>query len=429
MLRTRLLQTTKRTYSKFSFTSNEPQRHVFEQEKLTPEQNRAAIPTKPTFDSIPRRHLEIINPEDVSDLVTELTQDDVLVTVLSKQKYLYGDKNHIVYDKQGARSVQLPFANVGLSWVNLFNKQVGKLDELKDEQTIYSSLPKSIVKKLDNVDTSDIKKVFEITNAKENSQMKVGGKLTPMELLNCITIERLTLYLLDKPINLSDLITYVDETSNYCTTKELTIILSKMFDALANSDKTAESNFVKFIIKCIDTQFESIKPLASSQLDQLVHILAKAGHIPQALTILRQLVESKKCPSEQTLNEILAHFKDSNQTDIIQQLGFLKSVFFATKLTGNKFELLLRSVQDIHDLNKLLVLAQSYPDIIEQYQTNLLSTLLAVNKQYPDHERRLQLTQFIRNLKNKGVKLNGKFIEVSKHEYVNLGDNINGNNL
>ncbi|RLV96475.1 hypothetical protein JA1_000010 [Spathaspora sp. JA1] len=422
MLRTRLVTTTRR-YSNFSFLSNE-QLHIFEQEKLTPEQNKAAIPKKPSFDSIPKRHYEIINPEDVCDLVTQLTSDDILVGVLSKEKYLYGDKKHSVYSKKGEKvGVQLPFANIAISWRKLFNQQIVKLDNLEmSDRQIFPAVSKVMAQQLEGISTSDIPRVFHLTRAKENSDKKLKGELTPHELLNCITIEKLTLFLLERKVNVGYLISYLGENLQYCTSKEITTILSKLIDVVQPQEL-----LVDLVVKCIETQFESVKQLSSVKLDQLAYLLAQTNHPTQALKILKQLVENnKKCPTDKTLNEMLNQFK--NQTQPQLQLHFLKSVFFTTKLTNLKFEILLKSISDIHDLNKLLTLAKEYPDILEQNQLKLLSLLLKFTEDCSVSDRRLYLTQFIRNLQQK-FKVNSEFSELAKQEYIKLNDHVNTKSL
>ena len=60
----------KRSRSPFLFLPNET-KHIFDEEKLTPEENKAAIPLKPNYDNLEKIHHEVINPEEVSDLVVK----------------------------------------------------------------------------------------------------------------------------------------------------------------------------------------------------------------------------------------------------------------------------------------------------------------------------------------------------------------------
>ena len=78
----------------FLFLPNET-KHIFDEEKLTPEENKAAIPLKPNYDNLEKIHHEVINPEEVSDLVVKFNSNDILASILSKDGYLFGDK--IIY--------------------------------------------------------------------------------------------------------------------------------------------------------------------------------------------------------------------------------------------------------------------------------------------------------------------------------------------
>lgn len=125
MLTKRLIRQLPRKYSTILFTPNE-NKHIFESEKLSPRENYDAVPNKPDFSTIDKVHHEIVNPEDVADLVTKLNTNDVLISILSKCKHLYGDKDYIIRNVNGLNEspVVFPYSSILLSWKEVYNKQI-----------------------------------------------------------------------------------------------------------------------------------------------------------------------------------------------------------------------------------------------------------------------------------------------------------------
>ena len=114
----------------------------------------------------------MINPEEVSDLVVKFNLNDILVSILSKDGYLFGDKNYLLTGTN--KPTRFKATSILNSWCRIFNNQIKELKEISPMQfwdpVVSPQISKAIEEYGDNFE-----KLFQETRALKNSKLKSTG--------------------------------------------------------------------------------------------------------------------------------------------------------------------------------------------------------------------------------------------------------------
>lgn len=436
------------------YLPNDNSKYIFPQEKLTPEENQAAIPPRPTFDDISKKVFDIPNPEDVADLVTRLNKTDILISRFSKSRRLFNNSHTVVIknkegdDKVVIREVVFPYLNVANSWTRLFNAQIKPLKDVEATKAGFGvSITKTLKAKLDSVyeKSNDIGEFFREVNALENSRLVLKGKVNPVELAGLITIDNATIYLLNRGdilddfIELMQLITFIQSNVSMFTNKGLSDVLEKLARVVYN-DSTRESDLHvlnDFLKGLIETQRDvSIAKLHPVTLDKLAYILIKEGDLASGFELLKIMIdEMSECPSEKTLAVIFNEYNQQHSgksiEEMIRELCFLKPAIFHKGVDVNSFPVLLKIVRDLRDFQKLIDLVGDNKVVLDTFQLDIFKRFKQFQDQFSVDEydsrqtRRLYLTQLIRVFQRKRINLNEETIKHLKNEFTLLKDPVN----
>lgn len=430
------------------FISNE-QRYIFDSEKLTPEENDAAIPVKPSTIDVPKEYHYIINPEDVCDLTINPKHKDTLLSILAKNAPIMGDANYKFILKDGTKSVvNTHFANLACSWMDIFNKQIKPLQDLTKSNKITftnTTLDAKIVSKLEGIELTNhdqLRAFYQSLDAFRNSESKSEGLLTRAELTELITVEYLSLYLInsdlvnEKSENFTQLLSFIIENIQYFSSSNIKDIFVSLIDNIYQSSLHTSASklqaFAEFVAYLDANPTFEILELDGAQLDKLVFLLALSGNSQLGKICLTNMVLKKGlAPSSDTFDSFLASYDNVDREQIIREFSDLKSVFFHRQLPPTVFAILMKTINNITDFEQFIDLVESKDHdnkLFTQHQFDLFQKLTSIQQTSNSSklEKLVEITQLIyRIVTSKDIKLNSHTIQHLGDAYLEVGNTAN----
>ncbi|KAK6458308.1 uncharacterized protein RJT20DRAFT_126311 [Scheffersomyces xylosifermentans] len=444
--------------SPLSFIPNED-KHRFEGEKLSPEENAAAIPDRPQLEPVQKYHHTIINPEDVADLVTKANINDALITVLSKDATFLGNLAHKIVNIDSSKepeAAKLRFANIGFRWIEIFNKQIEPLADVPKSSGVLSFQNKSVKEKISgkysqalsnedfNLYTPENLSAFYISlRAFKHSERRLQGLLSPSELSYTIFFENVTLFLIDtKEVkesaeNFEVLISFLEENSRFCTSQNLKEILIHLIDNLYESKlpsiQPKLASFNNFLnsqeVQLANTEYFGLEP---ATLDKLAFLMAVSDNTSKTLQILSILIKKRRvCPSTDTLNTFLSSYQRTHATQdkasFLRNMTTIKSALFHRSLSSVAFKVILdNAVEDILDLQhflRLIIQGDKSTQLLTKFQFELFSKLEHIQSSLNTSplESSLQYTQLVTQLIENDVTFNDQTLDLLREKYTSFG--------
>lgn len=375
------------------FTPNET-KHIFDEEKLTREENYLAVPSKPDFSNIQKRFEHIINPEEVADLVTKLNTNDVLIASLSKNQCLYGDKSYVLKSIKNnglTTPTRFPYATIMSSWKSLFNQQIKQLQDLepKKADVMLKSTEYHRVYR-DNKLTP--RQFFEQSKAFENSRKLNSGKFQLSELHGLFTVEKASDVVLDCTETQTEFVQFVQFIKAHLlefTFEGLKNLLTRVSakslalggaNGNTNSDSSCGESEVSDIFKVVHGHFpQLIQSLTGRTLDNLARVTADMD-LELSQSILKELLDRGYCPEVDTIEAFLNRYLIQNLDKIeSRDLFFLKSVLFHRAPSPILIEAVLASITNINELTKFIMLLKKFPNVLAEQQLVLYEKLEEFN--------------------------------------------------
>ncbi|KAK6464580.1 hypothetical protein DFJ63DRAFT_311881 [Scheffersomyces coipomensis] len=456
----------RRTYSSnpLSFIPNED-RHIFDGEKLTAEQNEAAIPDRPIFEDVERINFNIANPEEIADIISYPDENDFLITVLAKEGSFLGNPNKkfVVKDStQGSVDLKFRFANIASSWIEVFNNTIIPLTDLPESSSLQSfgkrdtftniaAKKENFVKIYPDLYTeSKLREFFKYLRAFENSEKTLQGLFSPAELLNTITFEDTCVYLLHEEEVLNNdekfsiVLKFFEDHSEFSSISNFKSILSYLVNYFDKSDIIEKQNqisaFASFL-RATFPNFDVIKDLDVVVLDKLALILSRANELQYANQILSVIVQSKQCcPSQDTLDSYLSSYERSIPQDkeqFLKDITSLKPAFFHKSLSDISFKVLLNNAvgdaKDLHQFLNLVDNAENASTLYSKCHYDLFSKLksIHVNSEHTSNIiKGLNYSLLFKRLQEKeSVNIDDQTKILLSNEYKILGMDENANAL
>ena len=431
------------TRTPFLFVPNE-EKFLFESEKLTPEQNKAAIPKKPNYDHLLTYHYEIRNPNDVADLILKLDFKDIFLTSLAKDSPILGDSTYKFVSKDPSKTpepIMLHFTAITCKWAEVFNEKIHGLSSIPEQDASLNYENKNLIEQIskglqnykeitgeNNLLTSDnLKKAFKFLKAFENSGKKVTGISTQSELSPVITFEAISSYLLnsDDVKNNAEsfdiFLSFIEENIQLFTLESLkqflVLLINNLHESKLSTIQLKLNTFTKFMDNTIFEIYPSItSELNPIHLDKLSYLYTMTSNIPKANEILSILVQNYKLsPSKETFNSFLTGYdrflnnsEGTNQLirkeTVLRDLSNLKPAFFHEGLSKTSFNFLLNnSVSDVHDLEKflkLVLLGDNGEILLSKFSKEIIRKIQSIQSKSDCsvNAKSLQLSQLIRLL-------------------------------
>lgn len=454
----------------FLFVPNE-EKYQFESEKLTPEENRAAIPNRPKYDDLPKYHHEIASPESIADLFLKFEFKDILLTSLAKDSPVLGDHSYKLISKNDSipsKEVNLHFTATSCKWAEVFNDQIHSLSNLPEQDASLTYENKNLMEQIgtgiekfkeltgDN-DLSTLEsfhKAFTYLRAFQNSERTVTGVSTQSDTTPLITFEAVSSYLLNsKDIsenaeNFDVFLGFIKKNIQLFTHENLkqflVLLINNLHESKLSTIQMKLNSFAKFMEVIFEIYPSITSELNPIYLDKLSYLYTMTANIPKANEILSSLIQNYKLsPSKESINSFLAEYEknlnskgevdlQTRKESIFRDLSSLKPVFFHKGLNSISFNLLLNnSVLNIIDLEKFLSLASlsaKGKSLLSKFSYEIIRKLQSIQSTTDEsmNEKSLQLTQLIKSLIiDNNVKLTEEGLRLIEKLYSELEQTSN----
>lgn len=431
--------------------------HRFESEKLTEEENLAAIPKRPNFDGLPKYHHEILSPEDTADLVIRPDVNDILTSTFSQNAVFTGDPNYKVTPANAnlqETTLSLHFAVAVIEWIRLFNTQIVTLKSLPSTvnklQHINEAKVDAIKAKLNSINVEELKSVEVLDKFYTSFEIYRKGDIMRKTRADTINIENISSILLTSELIQSDselfdiTLRYLGLKLTYFSNENLQQFTEKLINHLHGENITSGmkvQSFNNFMSKVFEIHPRLKTELHVSQLDKLAYLFTLANNIEDSKSLLQLLVTNYKvAPSKETFNlfltkytESLKNFQGLIKSKVLKDLHQLKPVFFHNGLDSFSLKFLLEEIiEHVYDLDHLMRLIENKENssifLLSEFAEMLMQRLQVIQStsEDPNTTKALQLTQLISKLvKDNGVKLDKKSLELAQQMYKDLGDTSN----
>lgn len=438
------------------FIPNEDVYH-FEGERLTPEQNKAAIPKRPRFDDVPKIHHDMLSPEYVADLVVNPRAKDVIVTSLATNSPFSGESSYKVVPKDAKQSpatVNLLFSDISRKYAEVFQEQIIQLQALPQKSplpTLSNSVANMIhdeiqnyqqAKKVENIFTIETLTDFcEASKAFENTRKLSSGETDVSSVNSSMTLENFCIY---NVMNLSvsqgqefrNLMTFINENISLLTVQGLRRLVETLIDKLSTESRSEIIDVSCTLI--LDEMFNNYSSmlyhLDPTHLDRLAGILAIHGNIKHSLDILTALIETRKlAPSSTSTVEFLRAYVGANENvdpaQFIRDTTVLKSVFFSRKVTIQEAEIILdhgiRNTFEVENFVRLL--SQDSNNLLLALGNQIISKMAKLQEYGEDSNilKTTRLVQLFNALKSKGFVQDSNTKTILSKAFTSTKDRIN----
>lgn len=412
--------------------------YTFEGERLTPEQNKEAIPQRPRFDSLPKVYHEMLSPEYIADLVVRPAFNDVLITALAKDSPFCGNTRYKVVPKDSQSSpnnVNLLFSEVSRKYIEVFNNQITKLKPFPQDHmlpTLSNAVSKNIEHEITNYKQKNgIESIFsqdtlsdiaESLNLFENSRKVSTGEVDTSHNLSMITLEDFCIYNV-KQIHqtaaeeFSVFLDFIKQHISLFTVngirRLLETLLSQNLWNLDNNKILDQCN--SFIIHEIFANYSNmVYQLSPAYLDKMAGLLATGENLEYSKRILKTFIEARKfAPSEATVQLYLQRCsgKATTPEQFIRDAHILKPVFFMNPISLEVGQMILtngiRNVVELENFVRLLSNDMN-SDTLKQLGDVIIKRMVNILEDVPESNstKTIKLVQVIKALTAKECKLN-----------------------
>lgn len=265
-----------------------------------------------------------------------------------------------------------------------------------------------------------------------------------------INIENISSILLTSELIQSDselfdiTLRYLGLKLTYFSNENLQQFTEKLINHLHGENITSGmkiQSFNNFMSKVFEIHPRLKTELHVSQLDKLAYLFTLANNIEDSKSLLQLLVTNYKvAPSKETFNlfltkytESLKDFQGLIKSKVLKDLHQLKPVFFHNGLDSFSLKFLLEEIiEHVYDLDHLMRLIENKENssifLLSEFAEMLMQRLQVIQStsEDPNTTKALQLTQLISKLvKDNGVKLDKKSLELAQQMYKDLGDTSN----
>lgn len=415
------------TKHSFLFVPNDD-RFKFESERLTPEENRAAIPQRPNFDHLPKYHHEIPRPENVADFLSRPQFNDFFTTILAKNAPFTGNSNHKMVIMNGEDSViNFYYTLTAAQWFEALNNEILELREIEDEVESLSFFNKDTHARTDALVSTrrrELKcELFTRQGLGELFDTLLKGPSIGYGLQS-LSFGALANYFLhseecvESSHNLVQLLAFIDQNIHEVTAASTKTFVTKLVDVVYHthvSDIRAKlDGLLNF---CNNPTIQTVlKEVDSATLDRLAYLHTMSSSFDEARAMLHILVQERKvAPSVETFDFFLSSYlkhvspmalNPQLHTKVLRELKPLKPALFHRGVTPAYAKRILDEiVKTEFDLQQFinLVLSRSSDEVLSRICKDIVLKAIQLAKDQPLAVRSLKVSNLIERLKASGT--------------------------
>lgn len=380
-----------------------------------PEQqvNESDIPSRPDVSLVSPLYTDMINPKDVQNIFLRPTFEDVVVTCLSKDSYLFGDSSYALKSKSSVSLSKFLFAQLTTEWVDHINDRIYTLSEVLGDgpSLTYGS----------NIREEAIRKQFDPLVLQNYERLDAFCKTFFEEHFGTkVSLENIVQFLLS---NLKSVQEYqlvmkflANNTPiiNSSTSQEfISIIVDDLLRSITAEKVDAFSLFLTEHL--IEFQPDVLNELSPKTLNDLAYVTSASSDLSTAGKTMELLVKRHKMsPLKATFDLFMSRYCKLAQSQkftkdqVLNDLADLKIVFFHRGLDANTFKLLLNTVVDnVHDLAHCITLTQTKSShLLSEFSQEILQKLHTIQKNslFPKLTKAIQVTQIVKTLAQSGAE-------------------------
>lgn len=416
-------------FNSFSFTPNS-EIYNFESQERLHEHNDAAVPSKPDVSLVSPLYTEMVNPKDVLDLFFRPTFENVAVTCLAKDSYLFGDSSYSLKSKSSVSQSKFLFAQLTTEWLDQINSQIYPLTEIGSDElhlTYNSSAREEAIREqfvplvLHNYESLD---AFYETFLSENRDKDVSLENVTQFLLS--EIESAQQYLL--------VMKYLANNThriNSLTSKDfIAAILDDLLRSMSVEKVDGFSLFLsEHLIKFHPNVLHELSPKTLNDLAYVTSASSDLSIATQTMTLLAQL--HQKAPLKATFDLFMSRYcklaqgQKFTKDQVLENLASLKVIFFHRGLDANALKLFLStSVDNVFDLWHCISLTQaSSPELLSEFAPHILRKLHAIQDEAQSSKliKAVQVAQLAKTLSQNGVKGDTEINLILDESFTKLG--------
>jgi hypothetical protein len=412
----------------------ESERFVFDSEKLSDAENRAAIPSRPPPPADARtQYYDILPPTAVADAVVRPDFGDILATSLAHMR-AFGDPALKMVPRSGAhaRVQHLHFEARAHKWITEFGKLVYPLKPLEAlEAPAASALPRRIeshiAARLEEdalavLAADDFDAIFGAFDVFRNHQRR--HLLHQSELANVVSFDQLALFLLDRHLGgdvaaLVALLTFIERNLALCLYEDGVRPMTEL--AIARLSRQAHDLLVLDTFDRFYDEAAKLFPKIASDLllalmDQLARLSFELTNARRGLRIAKAMVRRHStAPSRETYDALVqwvlweaaaAETRLQRRAAILRYLSDFKPLVFHWGATEASVGLLLDTVSTSFELDHLVRFVERTPQLLQRVHPQLLQCLASVQPAAAATVRdELEAAQLVRRLRDNGVEM------------------------
>lgn len=367
----------------------------FPSEKLTEEENRAAIPKKPELNDANKIMKEIISPEYVADLYTKYDFNDVFVSSLAKNGTLAAGGKVIPTRDVEPHEVELLYTKFAVKWIEIFNKKTEPLNVVPTDKKFeftHSVKQELLLSKFSDFEVVDIAgfynslKVFSNGSLEEQAQKKTDMKDITIFLLNhefCSTEE-----------NFDKLLAYVSSIAQHFSADGIAQVVEEIISTLDKENPEFGSpkvkNFVKFVEQAVYPLFPRVNnELDPVDLDKFIQLASLALDSGLAIKLMKVLISHHKfAPTHKSFKIFLSSYEKEldfslsvgeQKIKVLRELYPLKQILFSYELDNQLLDFIVDyTVETSADLHQFIRFVESQPNKLELLSQHVLQLLQAL---------------------------------------------------
>lgn len=410
----------------------ESERFVFDSEKLSDAENRAAIPSRPPPPADARtQYYDIPPPTAVADAVVRPDFGDIFATSLA-HKRAFGDPALKMVPRSGAdaRVQHLHFEARAHKWITEFDKLVYPLKPLEALAAPAPALPRRIVAhiaaRLEDdalavLAADDFDAIFGAFDVFRNHQRR--HLLHQSELANAVSFDHLALFLLDRHLGgdvaaLVALLTFIERNLALCLYEDGVRPMTELAIARLSHhahDLLVLDTFDRFFDEAAKLFPKIASDLPLALMDQLARLSFELTNARRGLRIAKAMVRRHStAPSRATYDALVqwvlweaaaADTRLQRRAAILRYLSDFKPLVFHWGATEASVSLLLDTVSTPFELDHLVRFVERTPQLLQRVHPQLLQCLANVQPAAATVRDELEAAQLVRRLRDNGVEM------------------------
>ncbi|CAH6721414.1 putative ATPase expression protein 1 [[Candida] jaroonii] len=385
---------------------------------------------------------EMLSPEHISDLILKPSVNDLFfISFAMGSPFLGKDYQVIPKDPKDKNStVFLKFSDIANDYINVFNQQVKRLNELPSppviplnqnvEYTIQEQISKykEDVGELDLFEFSNITHLGNLLQLAESYRMNLENKKDSSLSNSSVTIDNFCIFLLSQleaeVESFPPVISFIESNLGLFNNEGLTTIVQLLISRFQDiNDAGAIEIFQNFITKIYNDHSYVASKLDSFSIDVLARKALQNGEYEKGSQILKVLVERNSLlPSNDTITRFFEslpkEFTTLTKEQFIRETSFMKPAIFQSSISEETAKVILRyGVENLTEMEHFMRLIPN--NITKQLVSEIISKTVDIS------ETSLTVTQMVVCLLKTGATLNEDITRQIQEFYKSKGQDSN----